>query len=120
MSAPTHATATVPTTLMREGNFSELLAANGGPGYTIYDPTSLNCLTTTTCTRQAYPGNIIPTNAISPIAQAMQSFLPTPTTPGIQNNYLGGYPQGNDNWLYSGRIDYDISSKHRLSRRCRR
>lgn len=115
MTAPNYSTATVPTTLMRAGNFSELLAANGGPGYTIYDPTSLKCPTSTTCTRQAYAGNIIPANVISPIAQTMQSFLPAPTTSGIQNNYLGGYPQGTRNWLYSGRIDYDISPRHRLS-----
>jgi hypothetical protein len=122
-TAPTYATTTVPTTLMRTGDFTELLAANGGPGYTLYDPTSLSCPTPTTCTRQPFMGlkngvptqNVIPSNLISPIAQQMQSFLPSPTTSGIQNNYLGGYPQGTDNWLYSGRIDYDISSKHRLS-----
>lgn len=122
-SAPTYSTATIPTTLMRTGDFTELLAANGGPGYTLYDPTSLNCPTSTTCTRQPFMGlkggvpttNVIPASMISPIAQRMQSFLPAPTTSGIQNNYLGGYPQGNDNWLYSGRIDYDISPRHRLS-----
>jgi hypothetical protein len=45
----------------------------------------------------------------------MESFLPTPTTSGIQNNYLGGIPSGYDNWLYSGRIDYTISPKQTLS-----
>lgn len=122
-TAPTYSTATIPTTLMRTGDFTELLAANGGPGYTIYDPTSLKCPTPTTCTRQPFMGlkngiptqNVIPSNLLSPIAQQMESFLPSPTTSGIQNNYLGGYPQGTDNWLYSGRIDYDISPRHRLS-----
>ena len=53
---------TVPTTLMREGNFSELSVP-------IYDPT-----TTAACTaanhgvlcRYAFPGNIIPTAELSP------------------------------------------------------
>lgn len=115
-SAPTYATATIPTLLMRTGDFTEV-------PYTIYDPTTLTCPTSTTCTRQPFTGvknglptaNVIPTNKLSPISQTMQSFLPAPTTSGIQNNYLGGYPQGNHNWLYSGRIDYDASTKQRIS-----
>ncbi len=122
-SAPSYSTATIPTTLMRNGDFTELLAAAGGPGYKLYDPTSLTCPTSTTCTRKPFMAlkngvptqNVIPASMISPIAQQMQSFLPAPTTSGIQNNYLGGYPQGNDNWLYSGRIDYSISERHELS-----
>jgi hypothetical protein len=139
---------TVPTTLMRQGNFQELLStANGGLGntanvnYPIYDPTSLASCTahsTTGPCRYQYgygpgatvgpagnpivtsPGkvNIIPANQLSPITQYMQKFLPAPTidTVGvIQNNYLGGIPGGFDNWLYSGRIDYAISDKQRLS-----
>lgn len=141
---------TVPTSLMRKGNFQELIPASvatGGIGntagvnYPIYDPTSL-----ATCTAHSNNGpcryqygygpgngagpagnpvliapgqaNIIPTSQISPISQYMQSFLPTPTvdTPGvIQNNYIGGVPSGYDNWLYSGRIDYNISSRQTLS-----
>jgi len=134
-SAPAYATQTIPTTLMRTGNFSELLAANGGPGYIIYDPTTLAACTANSTTgpcRYAYgqsyggspgpngnptgtPTNIIPAGEISPIAQTMESFLPDPTTSGIQNNYLGGEPNGYDNWLYSGRIDYTISPKQTLS-----
>ena len=142
--------ATVPTTLMKQGNFQELLAANattGGIGntagvnYPIYDPTSqASCTAHSTngpCRYQfgygpgvgnglagnpvlISPGraNIIPAGQLSPITQYMQKFLPTPTidTAGvIQNNYLGGIPQGFDNWQYSGRIDYNISSRQTLS-----
>jgi hypothetical protein len=141
---------TVPTSLMRKGNFQELIPAStstGGIGntagvnYPIYDPTSL-----ATCTAHSSNGpcryqygygpgngagpagnpvliapgqvNVIPANQISPISQYMQSFLPTPTvdTPGvIQNNYIGGVPTGYDNWLYSGRVDYNISPRQTLS-----
>jgi hypothetical protein len=45
----------------------------------------------------------------------MQKWLPTPTVSGITNNYIGGFPNGYDNWLYSGRIDYTISPKQTLS-----
>ncbi|HEY2014000.1 MAG TPA: carboxypeptidase regulatory-like domain-containing protein, partial [Bryobacteraceae bacterium] len=121
-AAPAYSTESVPTALMRQGDFTELLAANGGPGYEIYDPTTQSC-TGNTCTRQPFMGmkngvatvNVIPANEISPIAQKMQSFLPAPTTSGIQNNYLGGIPSGYDNWLYSGRIDYTVSPKQTLS-----
>jgi Carboxypeptidase regulatory-like domain len=134
-AAPAYATQTIPTTQMQNGDFSQLLAANGGPGYTIYDPTTLGACTAVSTTgpcRYAYgqsyggtPGpagnptgtitNIIPAGELSPIAQKMESFLPTPTTSGIQNNYLGGIPSGYDNWLYSGRIDYTVSSKQTIA-----
>jgi hypothetical protein len=122
-TGPAYATTTIPTTLMRTGDFTELLSANGGPGYTLYDPTTLTCTAAGNCTRAAFKGlkngvptaNVIPANLISPISQAMQAFLPAPTTSGIQGNYLGGNAEGVDNWLYSGRIDYNISPRHRLS-----
>ena len=131
-SAPTYTTASGPTTLMQAGDFTELLTAaqsNGtgasgqsGPGYLIYDPTSATCVGNS-CTRKAFSGiknglptpNIIPAGMISPISQKMQSYLPTPSVAGIQNNYFGGTPNGFDNWLYSLRGDYTISSKHTLS-----
>ncbi|WP_158822563.1 carboxypeptidase-like regulatory domain-containing protein [Granulicella sp. S156] len=131
-TAPSYSTGTVPTTLMRTGDFTELLssaqaagtgaAGANGPGYLIYDPTTQTCVGSV-CTRKPFMGlkngiltpNVIPANEISPISQTMQSFLPAPTTSGLQNNYLGGYPQGTKNWLYSGRIDYDISPKNRLT-----
>lgn len=138
---------TVPTTLMRKGNFQELIStANGGlctsncVNYPIYDPTTLGSCTahsTSGPCRYQYgygpgavngpagapvatgaPVNVIPSSELSPITQYMQSFLPAPTidTVGvIQNNYLGGIPSGYDNWIYSGRIDYNISSRQTLS-----
>jgi hypothetical protein len=141
---------TVPTTLMKQGNFQELIPAStitGGKGntaganYPIYDPTTQATCTahsTTGPCRYQYgygpgsgngaagnpilvsPGlaNVIPASQLSPIAQYMQKFLPVPTidtTGVIQNNYLGGVPSGYDNWLYSGRIDYNISSRQTLS-----
>ena len=110
--------ATVPTLLMRQGDFTEV----PNP---IYDPTTLSC-TGNTCTRKTFSGlknglptaNVIPASQISPITQYLQKFLPDPTitTFGtIQNNYLGGIPSGFDNWLYSGRVDYNISPRQTLS-----
>jgi hypothetical protein len=107
---------------MQTGNFCELLTvANGGcgtsfaPGYQLYDPTTLTCPTSTTCTRTAIAGNIIPPSRISPISQYLQKFLPPLTNGNLTSNYLGGIPSGYDNYLWAGRIDYDISSRQVLS-----
>lgn len=134
-NAPAYGATTVPTLLMRQGDFSELLKANGGPGYTIYDPTSLAACTANSTTgqcRYAYgqsagagkgpngnptgtATNVIPKGQLSPISQAMQSFLPAPSSSGIQNNYIGGTPTGYDNRLYSVRTDYTLSPKQTLA-----
>ena len=137
----------IPTTLMKQGNFQELLTvANGGVGntagvnYPIYDPTSqASCTAHSTngpCRYQygygpgasngaagnptptGAPVNVIPNSQLSPITQYMQKFMPAPTintTGVIQNNFLNGVPQGYDNWMYSGRIDYNISDRQTLS-----
>jgi hypothetical protein len=114
-SAPSYSTASIPTTLMRSGDFTET-------GFNVYDPTTLACAGSS-CTRKQFMGiknglptaNIVPASEISPISQKLQSYLPAPSVAGIQNNYFGGTPNGFDNWLYSGRIDYTISPKQTLS-----
>jgi hypothetical protein len=127
---------TVPTTQMQAGNFSQLLSANGGPGYVIYDPTTEAACTSHNTNRtpcryaygQSYAGtpgangnptgtatNMIPAAQISPIAQAMQKYLPTPTSTALQNNYLGGLPSGYDNYSYVWRADFDLTANQRLS-----
>jgi Carboxypeptidase regulatory-like domain/TonB dependent receptor len=108
---------TIPTTQMQTGDFTQL-----GSTPLIFDPTTNSCVGST-CTRAPMQGmknglptnNVIPSAYISPIAKAMQSFLPTPTSSGIVNNYLGGQPSGFDNHVYNYRVDYDLSSKQRIS-----
>ena len=130
-SAPVQST--IATPLMRTGDFTELngsVGTGGLPGTTgnaaiIYDPTLNNCNAAgTICTRAAFQGvkngvptnNVIPTSYLSPIAQAMQSFLPAPSYPYvITNNYLGTRSGGYDNHLIDYRVDYDLNSKNRLS-----
>ncbi len=109
---------TVPTLKMRNGDFSELLASNGGPGYVIYDPLSQAACTAAnkgTACRYPFPGNVIPQSELSPISQYLQKYLPTPTNSGLQNNFLGGLPSGYDNWSYVWRADFDLTPKQRLS-----
>ncbi|SEG15523.1 TonB-dependent Receptor Plug Domain [Bryocella elongata] len=121
-SAPTYGFDTLPTALMRQGNFCELLdPAHGGcgvtgtaPNYVIYDPSTQSC-NGTTCTRTAFPGNVIPAAQISPLAKAMQQFLPAPINTNLTNNYVGGIPTGYKNYIVSDKMDWDISPRQRLS-----
>lgn len=76
-------TGTVPTALMRTGNFSELLTTPNkffGKSYAILDPTGA-----------PYPGNIIPKRDLSTNGLALMSAYPLPT-PGFQvatSNWIG-------------------------------
>lgn len=123
---------TVPTDLMRKGDFTELNGNVGSGGQTgtgttnpaiLYDPTTNSCAGSV-CARTPFQGtkngvatnNVIPSADISPIASAMQSFLPEPTnTSALVNNYLGGTPSGYDNHLTDYRVDYDMTPSHRIS-----
>jgi Carboxypeptidase regulatory-like domain len=124
---------TIPSTLMRAGDFTELNGNVGGGGQSgttgsnatayIYDPSTNSCVGTA-CTRTPYQGakngvptyNVIPSSEISSIAKAMQSFLPAPTNPSVlTNNYLGGLPSGFDNFVINYRVDFDLSAKQRIS-----
>jgi Carboxypeptidase regulatory-like domain/TonB-dependent Receptor Plug Domain len=83
-------TQAVPTTLMRQGNFSELLSPN--PWYSgshvIYDPKT--CATSGAATCVPFTGNIIPTSRLSPNGVGIMNAYPTPTP---------GYLVGTQNWL---------------------
>ena len=121
---------TVPTALMRAGDFTEL---TGGAGSSIsgegannppilFDPTTNSCAGSA-CTRSPLAGtkngvatyNVIPPAEISPLAQKMESFLPPPSTNSLVDNYLGSVAKGFDNHTIDWRVDWDLSSKQRLS-----
>ncbi|HTS27268.1 MAG TPA: carboxypeptidase regulatory-like domain-containing protein [Bryobacteraceae bacterium] len=74
---------TVPSLLMRQGNFSELLSPTNvfyGKTVTVKDPTTGN----------PFPGNIIPTAQLSPNGIGILKAYPVPN--------LGGFINGNNNW----------------------
>jgi hypothetical protein len=64
-------TLSVPTALMRQGNFSEI-------SNQIYNP----------LTGTVFAGNIIPSNMINPISQKVANIYPMPNLPGVANNYV--------------------------------
>jgi hypothetical protein len=105
-------TATVPTALMRTGNFSELLDPNNGfftGARTIIDPT----------TGQPFPGNIIPANRLSSNGIAMLNTFPLPT-PGFRQgtaNLTQSSDNPQDQRKDNIRFDYRMSDKDQFSYR---
>src|SRR5215813_11906689 len=109
----------IPTLKERTGDFTEL-------GVNIYDPLSTVCVAGV-CTRTQFSDptrgtagnplglNIIPAARISNISKVYQSLLPTPTTTGIANNFLGQVPVGYNNNSYNLKIDWNITGSQRLS-----
>ena len=89
----------------------------------IFDPTTNSCVGTV-CTRQplqaikngVLTNNVIPSAYLSPVSQKMASFMPPPTNPSLlTNNYVGSLPRGWDNHLTDYRLDWDVSSRQRIS-----
>ena len=94
-------TATVPTMLMRQGNFSELLDPNNGfvSGIRlIIDP----------LTGQPFPGNIIPANRLSANGLAFLNTYPEPTAGFRQGsaNLIQNSPNPQDQRKDNIRLDY--------------
>lgn len=89
---------TVPSALMREGNFSQISG-------TIRNP----------FTREPYPGNIIPPSQLSAIARRILAFYPTPNLPGIAANLQTTVANTDnvDQLLIRG--DQNLGNKVRLS-----
>ena len=85
----------------------------------LFDPTTNNCPAGGSCSRTAFQSggnyNVIPSNYISSISQAMQQWLPTPTNTNVVNNYTSGLSKGYDNHAIDWRVDFDWTPKHRIS-----
>ncbi len=95
------ATATVPTSQQRSGDFSSSTTV-------VKDPVA----------GLPFPGNVVPANRISPVSAQFQNlYFPLPTSPALVNNLFFTFPFNTD--LYKGdwllfRIDHNISSKNSL------
>ena len=110
-------TATVPTDLMRQGDFSELLAGSGpstdptglSNPITIFDPT----------TGGAFAGNIIPTNRVNAVGLAYLQAFPEPncdkSVDSRCNSILSNYRNVrkiNETWN-----DFDVRGDYLLNTR---
>ena len=99
-------TGRVPTPEELTGDFSKDTNSNG-QSITIYNP-----FTTTSNTRQAFTGNIIPPADLNPIAVNMAKYFPKPniTTLGANNYVLADSVLIHEN-EFSGRVDQVFSTK---------
>ncbi len=109
---PSTLSESVPTAAMRGGNFA-------GTGYTVYDPTTVTCVTQTssgcsTYSRSAFPDDTVPQSRISTSGGAAMSFYPNPNGLGVLNNYLQLTSAPVVYKQYIGRVDHSFSDSTRL------
>ncbi len=100
---PGEATFSVPTALMRRGDFSEVSGI-------IYDPATIN----TAGERQPFSKNQIPSARQNPVGVKMMSFYPQPNRPGIINNFFSQAGSNTPRNNISFKIDRRISDRQNL------
>ncbi|HEY7390628.1 MAG TPA: carboxypeptidase regulatory-like domain-containing protein [Bryobacteraceae bacterium] len=120
---------TVPTALYRQGNFSQALTGRNlcpasNPGCdplgrqilenTVYDPNTQRVVNGQVV-RDPFPNNTIPLSEQDPVALAIQKLIPAPVSSGSINNYIATYGNPRLSYIPSVKIDYQISSKSKIS-----
>ena len=118
-SEPEPTFSTVATQEMRNGDLSALLNINSS--YQIYDPATA-VVTNGRITRQPFTNNIIPSNRITPLAKSIFAYMPLPNTGGVvgvngyngANNYFNNAVRSDNFTSYLGRLDVNLSEKHKF------
>ena len=114
---------TVPTNLMRAGNFNEILTGkNLGTDITgaaimenmIYDPATAHSVNGSSVTTP-FPGDIIPTSRITSQALKIQNFIPVPSNASLVNNWNQQYPNPTSIYIPSFKLDQNLGDKHHVS-----
>ncbi len=115
----------IPTSLQKQGNFSQTYYSRDASGnplvQTIYDPFSTAAASGGSLSRTPFPGNVIPTSRLDPVAVKVFSYVPSNNIPGdpltglnnLSNNgstrkFTDYFPENTD------RVDYDINETTRL------
>jgi hypothetical protein len=111
-------TATVPTDLQRQGDFSQTFGANGNL-ITIYNPfTTRPNPSGTGYIRDPFAGNVIPANLLSSVAQKAISFYPEPNVPGNAgtnaNNYFANGSTVTQTTAWDVRVDHNLTAKQKI------
>ena len=114
-SAGTSITSTVPQNLASyiAGDFS-------GLGVPVYDPLTVHPgtyidpstgATVTGYVRDQFPGNVIPADRLSPIAQKVLGYYPAPQSTAATNNYVNSGANTNDYYHFDTKLDQQWNSK---------
>ena len=104
---PTAILNSAPTTLMTQGNFSQI-------SQTIYDPAT-TAGSGSSATRTPFPGNIIPSSRFSKISGNIIPFIPAPTSSALSNNHAFVNTSQVTDHVWAFKIDHIFSEKHRVS-----
>ena len=119
-NSPLTFTATVPTVLQRQGDFSQTFNADGTLQQ-IFNPAQVTCTPLAgggqDCERQPFPGNII--SQMDPIAAKLINLYPLPTGLGFGpaglNNFTEKLIETTPKYNFDVRIDANLSQKNRLT-----
>ena len=93
-------TSTLPTPLMRKGDFSELLTLRR-PAVTLLDPTTNN----------PFSGNIIPASRLDPVSSTLIKLYPDPQSSSVASNYVYQAPAPQDIKKWDVRADVNLGVK---------
>ncbi len=121
---------TVPTVAYRAGNFTQALTGKNLCGTvnpncdplgrpimenTVYDPATQRVVAGGAVVRDPFPNNTIPLAQQDSVARAIQALIPQPTSSGLTNNFLTSYANPRLTYIPSVKIDYQISSRTKVS-----
>ena len=106
---------TVPTVLMRQGDFSELLnpaLTSGGKAITLYQPGSGGTQLLSCNGRQ----NVYCPGQVNSVAQGVLNLYPLPNTNGANtyNNYNTTVNDTDNTFQWDARADWNVSSKDQM------
>ena len=114
---------TVPTSAMRNGDFSAILTpavvgttptGSSIQGNMIFDPASQTTVNGQAVT-SPFPNNMIPASRITSQAAKIQAFIPTPNNTALVNNWQQTYPTSDLQSVPSIKIDQNINSSQRVA-----
>ena len=100
---PASVTQSVPTPLMKQGDFSE-------DNRIVHDPLTL----ADDGTREPFANNVVPAARHNPTAQSLLSYFPDPTASGIRNNFFAQQGSRPNTWDTSSKVDYRVNDRNSL------
>lgn len=100
---------TVPTNLMRAGNFSEGTANIYDPATTQADPNNAGQFI-----RSPFPNNVIPADRQNAITKNYNAYFPLQNAPGVVNNFNWVQSLATDDAQGAVRVDHNFNPANRL------
>jgi len=111
---------TVPTSLQRQGDFSQTFDARGAR-IAVFDPFSTRSDPNRpgSFLRTQFPGNVMPASSINPVPRnIMAAYIPQSNRPGDANSGTNNYVKTIINEIpmnnFTARMDHNLGSRHRI------